>query len=75
MWVNIEQAFSKIKFRKVIYSLKFADERIVNLYAIRDSINQKLIKIKCIEYEHQIKYCVSPWIPYAEPSWAKAIKS
>lgn len=72
---QIERAFRKVTFDKVIYSLLWADNKIVRLRRIRDKINDKLVETGCINNLGQIKYCKTPSRNDASESWDDAINN
>ena len=72
-YFDIDSAFSNIRFKKVIYSLKWSDRKIKKLRILRDVINEKLLNNNCIQNSDQIKYCLTPTRNDAGPSWDVAV--
>jgi len=73
-YFDIKKAFSGITFNKVLYSLKWTDDKIKRLMEVRNFINQSLLECRCIETEKQLKYCLTPSRNDAYQSWYDALK-
>jgi hypothetical protein len=72
-YFDIKKAFSGISFNRVIYSLKWRDNKIKRLIEVKDIINQSLLECRCIETEKQLKYCLTPSRNDAFQSWHDAL--